>query len=85
MDADTDNPKEVMHNNWVDDGDNDDGSNTKILVAEEEKMKELKLQLIDRREDVQVTRHKRDSISTKTLDKHYELKYFLLHGVPLQN
>ena len=63
IDADSDNQKDIFYNNWVHDGDNDDESNTKVLHAEEQKMKDLKLKMIDRHEDVQVKQHKRYSIS----------------------
>ena len=52
MDVNTEDQKQVLHNNWVN---GSDGLNTNILLDEEEKMRGLKLQLIDRHEDVQVT------------------------------
>ena len=49
---DTEDHKQVLHNNWVNDS---DGLDTKISFDQEEKMRGLKLQLIDRHEDVQVS------------------------------
>ena len=54
MDVNTEDQKQVLHNNWVN---GSDELNTEILIDEEEKMRGLKLQLIDRREDVQVSNH----------------------------
>ena len=52
MDVTTEVQKQVLQNNWVN---GSDGPNTKILLDEEDKMRGLKLQLIDRHEDVQVS------------------------------
>ena len=41
---------EVLHNNWMDDA----TQKGEISAADDEKMKELKLKMISRQEDVQV-------------------------------
>ena len=43
----------MLQNNWIDDGDND-LSKTKVRIDDDEKIRELRLKLIDRHEDVQV-------------------------------